>query len=118
MDKDEAIESLNNLRKQAYQLTSKSALGEDFELWLKNAVTTIQDIFGVNSSELSEFKKINFKTDPGIVRRQKYRVETLIRQFGIRTQKDFEIPQDHYYYERLYDAAELMLAMIVGLKSP
>jgi hypothetical protein len=122
MDDNEAIEQLNKLREWVYQLASDFSLIEDFEFWYKEAINTIQNIFGANSKEMMEFNQINFKIGSNVIQNMKCVTETLTHQLEAASQKDtkiqhFDSSLGHYYREKLYDAAEMIMAMIIELRS-
>ncbi|MDD5738674.1 MAG: hypothetical protein PHY72_01965 [Candidatus Pacebacteria bacterium] len=122
MDDNEVIEQLNKLKEWAYQLASDHSLSEDFGLWYKQVVDAIQNIFGADSEEMKKFNQINFRIDSNIIQDIKHKAETLTHQLEAVSQKDtkiqhFDSSSGHYYRERLYDAAETIMAMIIELRS-
>lgn len=117
IDRTSAIELLDRLRGKILSLQTKPRLGDDFRLWHYEVIKALETIFGPDSVEKKEFQQIHFDIHPEILKRSRERIRTILQeQFNISVPGEFEIPQDHYYQERLCEAAEFLLAMIVVLK--
>lgn len=117
MEEINAIHVLETLRNEAYKLTTRPILKEEFSSWHTECVRTIENIFGKDSDELKEFLRIKFKIDSEILEKTKERITSIVeRRFHVSLPGDFELPQDHYYHERLCEAAEVLLAMVLILR--
>ena len=108
VDQPSAITRLERLHSQISSLQAKPRPGGDFYEWYLEVLTALEMIFGADSTAMREFQQIPFEVDPEILRR-------IREQFAL--PDDAEIPPDPYYQERLYEAEELLLAMILDLKS-
>jgi hypothetical protein len=108
VDQPSAIARLERLHSQIASLQTKPSLGGDFYQWYLEVINALETIFGADSNAVREFQQIPFEVDPEILRR-------IREQFAL--PDDAEIPQDPYYQERLYEAEEFLLAMLLDLKS-
>jgi hypothetical protein len=117
MDKRDAIALLEHLRNQIYSLEIKQALGEDFSLWHREVLVALSRIFGQDSPEEMEFRRIQFALHPEIRQASREHFSKSLEEYvSIPLPDDFEIPQDHNYLERLAEASGFLLAMIVKLR--
>lgn len=67
VEKTKAINLLEELRYQVYRLVQEAGRREEFDHWYREAVDTIQDIFGPDSEEMREFQQIKFEIHPETV---------------------------------------------------
>lgn len=107
LDKPSALALLERLRDRISFLRDEQRLGGNFYQWYLEVLDTLDHIFGVGSEEVEEFQRIPFEIDQEVlhpIRRQLALPATMI------------IPQDSHYDERLYDAEEFLLAMILNVR--
>lgn len=117
IDRPSAIALLEYLHKQIPSLHTKPRLGEEFNKWRNEVFDALEKIFGSGSNELIEFQRIHFEIRPEILSQSRERIHTFLRErFDTDLQYDFEVPHDHYYQQRLYEASEFLLALIVMLR--
>ena len=117
IDKPSAVALLDRLRSEISSLHTKPRLGDDFHQWQREVLDALERIFGSDSDETREFRNIHFEMNPETLDRFREQLGTSLQgRFGIVIPSDFEIPHDHYYQERLYEAAEFLLAMIIALR--
>jgi hypothetical protein len=108
LDKASAIALLRRLREHIASLLTMPSLGGDFYQWYLEILEALETIFGTDSSAVKEFQQIPFDVDPGILRRMREQIAL---------PDDVVISVDSNYQERLYDAEEFLLAMILDLQS-
>jgi hypothetical protein len=112
-----SIAQFNRLRSEVPSLLAQPRLGDDFQRWHREVLDTLEETFGQSSNERAEFERIAFAVNPESLHRSREQFEAALQErFGITLPDDFEIPQDHYYQERLYEAEEFLLAIIVILR--
>ena len=107
-DQPSAIAPLEPLRNQISSLQTRPRLGGDFYQWYLEVLDALETIFGADSNAVREFQQIPFEVDPEILRR-------IREQFAL--PDDTETLQDSHYQERLYEAEEFLLAMVLNFKA-
>ena len=114
LDKGPAISVLKDLRSQIAHLQTQEALGHDFLRWHEQVVTSLASIFGSDSPEIEEFKRIQFELPPDLVDRSGERLRKAVRQLGTAPHADtLEISLAKYHRQRLYEAEEFLSAQII-----
>lgn len=117
MEKKDAIERLGHLRSEISDLLAKPQEGVEFQEWHRAVLDAVAAAFGPDSPEFQEFRTIRFRLDIAVDGRPRDRLQNAVRQkAALDLPDDLEIPQDHYFRERLYQAEEFLLGCILALR--
>ncbi len=117
VDRAADIALLEELRTHTSLLASKPRLDEDFQRWRRDVLNALERVFGPDSREKREFDQLRFQINRELRERVEARIRLVLQErLGLEAPSEMHIPEDHYYKERLQEAAELLLAMIVVLR--
>ncbi len=118
IDRPSAIALLEHLRAQIPSLQSEPPLGENFYRWHRDVLDALEKVYGPDSAEKREFEQIRFELAPEMLRRSKERLRVFIRErLRVIAPEVFEMPLDYYCQQRLAQAAEFLLSLVVVLRS-
>ncbi len=107
-EKKTDLQILDRLRDQIDQLQSEPPLGPAFQIWRAAVLRSVDDIYGSNSRERSEFEQIRFKISPAL----KEKTQDAIAALGVPS-----LETGNYYKERLHEAKEFLLGLILALRA-
>jgi hypothetical protein len=95
MDKSDAIMRFEHLRDLPLALQTQPRLGPSFQQWHRDVLDTLEQAFGLGSSERREFQRMRFVLDPDVQHRGQERLRAVLwEHFNIRIPETFEMPQD------------------------
>jgi hypothetical protein len=118
ISRQEALTRLQQLQRQIPFLQTKTPFGRNFQRWHREVISVLDDYFGPGSSEKIEFQRISFKVEPELLRKAQ---EQILKVFPGKRRSTlnmgFQISKKDYFRKRLYEAAELLLAMEIRLKA-
>jgi hypothetical protein len=107
-----------HLRDQALALQTQPRLSPTFQQWHRDVLDTLEQAFGLDSSERRECQRMRFVLDPDVQHRGQERLRAeLWERFNTRIPETFEMPQDCYYQQRLTEAAEFITSIILKLRN-
>lgn len=107
----EVRKEIERLRSQIHELQTQPVRGKLWTSWYKDACSLLSNHYGVDSPELQGFMEIRFEIHEPL------RQAGDILQSAIETLPSFAEPltisEDHYYQERLSEADEYLLALLL-----
>ncbi len=118
MDRTDAITRLEPLRAQMYSPETMPRLGVDFLEWYLSVLETFDETFGPGSSARTDFERTGFEFPPEWQQKGAARLrQEMQAQCGIELPESFTILLDDYHRKRLADARELLIALIIELRT-
>ncbi len=102
------LQVLGRLRDRIDQLQNEPPLGPEYQIWRAEVLRSVDEIYGPDSSERSEFGQIRFKLSPPL----KEKAQDAIAALGVPS-----LDTGNYYKERLHEAKEFLLGLILSLRA-
>jgi len=101
---------LQALRKGIPKLKNDHPYGSRWRTWYNDACRLLTDLYGLDSAELNGFLEIRFEIGKAVLT-----AEERLRQLGktLRSDEPMTIAQEHYFLERLSEADEYLLSLIL-----
>lgn len=110
MNRDSAVVVFQNLRKDAGRFTEDATPTQGFYRWREDVLVAFEEVFGRNSEEYRDFDAIRFESSP--IR------AALAERLGLELIPGATVSADsgHHFRERLFQAEEVLLGVIIGLR--
>jgi hypothetical protein len=112
-----AVTRLESLLDQMYSLGTQQYLSVDFLEWYLHTLETFDEIFGPESTARAEFERIRFEFPPAWQQQLTARLRQELQvHHNIDLPESFTIPLNNYHQQRLAEARELFLRLIIDLR--
>lgn len=110
----ESEERLAELRERLDALKKGTVYSDDFLAWRKDAIRTVEEIFGAESTEVAAFLDIRFELPPGAYESFAGQYRTFAEQTEFAgDERDI---LDRSFHNGLHEASEYLLGSILALK--
>ena len=103
----EARQEIQRLRAEIDDLRREPPLGDHWRRWYQQVCSLLKRVYGIESRELAEFQSIRFEASKMMYDAQETAQKLL--------QREVSILQDDYYQQRLSDASEYLLTLLVPI---
>jgi hypothetical protein len=105
-------EELQRLRAEIESLKDGPVCGDQWKKWYQAVCRLLKDAYGLESKEFTGFHEIRFEAGK-MMQDAGRKIESLLPNIPIQT-----MGEDHYYRERLSEADEYLLALLIGSPAP
>jgi hypothetical protein len=106
-DAHDIREAIRGLRAEINELKREPACGDHWRAWFHRTCGFLREAYGSGSPQLAGFLEIHFELG-GPTQEAQQRIEESLPQFSV-----LHISTDRYYIERLSEADEYLLSLIV-----
>jgi hypothetical protein len=107
-DNNDAIRTLEDLRRQSEDLPDKGFFSAEFQQWHELSIRSLRDLLGENDDLVQDFKKLRFEWHPEPLEHFSSTIEALTGM-----EFPFEMAQKERFRKALVQAREILTAAII-----